>query len=307
MKMGKGKEAYFRLLLYIGSILPIFIFRPIVKSILRKRSKTKMGYEESCNRLIDFGNESMEIIRIPSKYWRKNPIVKAHSLGLKFKLDLRDNSQRCLYFNGVYEPETLEFICSIIEKNNVFVDIGAHIGIHALVAAKELKIAGGGKVIAFEPTTDSFSSLQYNCLLNNLTIDAYNIAMGDKNERTEIFGDRKWGKHDAAVRSLFGDGEMVQNIYMDTFDNWIIDKNIHQIDIVKMDVEGAEYKVLKGMQNTLKTMKPPYLIIEIKQSLLLKASIEIDDIFEFLDDLSYVNSKIIEDNYIFKNLSYDQQ
>jgi len=306
--MSKIKELHFRLFLYVSSIFPIFIIRPIIKNMLRKRSKTEEGYEESCNRLIDFGTESIGTIRIPSKYWKKNPIVKSYSLGLKFKLDLRDNSQRCLYFNGTYEPETLEFLRNIIKENDVFVDIGAHVGIHALVVAKELKLTGGkGKVIAFEPTNDSFSSLQHNCLLNNLTIEAYNLALGDKKERTEIFGDRKWGKHDAAVRSLFGDGEVVQNVYMDTFDNWIIDKNIDQINVVKMDVEGAEYKVLKGMVNTLRNMKPQYLIIEIKHSLLFKANIEIKDIFEILNNLNYVNSKIIEDNYIFKNLSYDQQ
>ncbi len=304
--MNRTKEFFLTLLLKTGNILPVLIIRPLLKRILCKRSKTNIGYEESCERLIDFDNLLPNIVRIPSKYWQRNPIVRTDALGLKFQLDLRDNSQRCLYFNGRYEPKTLEFICGIIRKDDVFIDIGAHIGIHALVVAKELKKIGGGKVIAFEPTTDSFSLLQYNSSLNQLSIDAFNLALGNKKGKFQIYGDKKWGKYDAAVRSMFGDGEIIQDVDVDTFDNWISNKTISRIDIVKMDVEGAEYNVLKGMLNTLCVMKPRYLILEIKQGLLLKAGIEKDCIFNLMNNLNYINSEAIEDNYIFKNLIYDK-
>lgn len=71
--------------------------------------------------------------------WESYPLLRVCRLGLLFDLDLRDNVQRTLFFTGCYERRYLRNLRRLVRSGDVFVDIGAHIGIHALIIAHHLQ------------------------------------------------------------------------------------------------------------------------------------------------------------------------
>ncbi|MEA5504679.1 FkbM family methyltransferase [Halotia wernerae UHCC 0503] len=268
-------------------------------------SKTKNGYNHSCQRLVS-QNVTQVILpqSFPSRLWNIDPVVTAHRLGFELSLDLRDNLQRCIYFTGKYEPQTLTFICSELQIGDTFIDVGAHIGIHSLVAVKKLKELGDGKVIAFEPTQDSSQKLLINAKANNYDIELHKIALGDETTEIPIFGDSDWGVHDAGVRSFFGNGQMIQMVKVDKFDNWNKKYAINRIDIIKIDAEGAEYEILKGMSESILKYRPRCIIFEIKESLLRKAGKNISEILNLMKDLGYQpEGQVFEGNQVFRQCS----
>src|ERR687885_2186416 len=124
---------------------------------MRLGARTERGYAKGLFRVASRLPEPMPRLgRVPPEWWAIEPRVRARRLGLDLELDLRDNLQRTLYFTGTYEPGLLRALENELEPGDVFVDVGAHVGVHALCAARRLsEIPGGGRVVAFEPTADS--------------------------------------------------------------------------------------------------------------------------------------------------------
>ncbi|BDS11581.1 FkbM family methyltransferase [Aureispira anguillae] len=286
-------------------LVPIRYLRPYVAKILTQDSMTSQGYERACMRLVDPNLISEPLpLSLQPKWWNVDPIVKANRLGLNLTLDLRDNIQRCIYFTGKYEPQTLALIRNELQPNDVFIDVGAHIGIHSLVAAQKLKSLGGGQVIAFEPTNDSQKRIIENSKANHLAISLQKIALGNQSETLSLYGDKNWGVHDAAVRSFFGNGAIIQEVEVHKFDDWIKQSSLNKIDVIKIDAEGAEFDILKGMSNSIQKFEPRCLIFEIKESLLKKANVSHQDILVLMKNLGYQpEQQVCEGNYFFRRIS----
>src|SRR4051812_32374921 len=86
---------------------------------------------------------------MPEAWWATAPRITARRLGLTLHLDLRDNLQRTLYFTGTYEPGLLAALEDELRAGDVVLDVGAHVGVHALTAARRLRALGGGRGSAF--------------------------------------------------------------------------------------------------------------------------------------------------------------
>ena len=124
----------------IGKFLPLKMIRFLVSFILRRHSRTVKGYNFSCTALVDQKLLKEPVAHaLPISWWLEKHLVNAKRLGLNLKLDLRDNLQRCIYFAGSYEFQTMKFIERNVRQNDVFIDVGAHIGIYSLVIANQLK------------------------------------------------------------------------------------------------------------------------------------------------------------------------
>lgn len=117
----------------------------------------------------------------------------------------------------------------------VIVDIGANIGSFSLAAKREFPEA---KIYAYEASHDNFLKLKENISLNNLSIECFNLAVAADDTTRMLFHADTTGKH-----SFFGQGdrEEVHCIALDT----IISK-LGKIDLLKMDIEGAEEEVLSA-------------------------------------------------------------
>ena len=206
-------------------------------------------------------------------------------LGLRLELDLRDNLQRALYATGTYEPALVRFLRDELRCGDVMVDVGAHIGVHALTAAARLRRLGGGAVVGFGPAPGSAGKLRAAAARNPLQRTVVEAALGTEPGTADLRADPAYDAADAGVRSLHGRGPRVQSVPVTTFDAWAAEAHLERLDLVKLDVEGAELEVLRGMAGSLGRLRPGALVVEVKQRVLDQAGVDGDEVREYLNRL----------------------
>jgi FkbM family methyltransferase len=153
---------------------------------------------------------------------------------------IRNKSDAIAFFeNFILEVNNLEDKFEI-EKNDVVIDIGAHVGYFTLYAAKR---AQTGMVISFEPTKESFLVLKNNVKINNFqNIFINNLAVANISESRTFFVDKKYGISNTFYESNTGlEKEIVQTT---TLDEIYGKYNLENIDFLKMDCEGAEFEII---------------------------------------------------------------
>jgi FkbM family methyltransferase len=156
------------------------------------------------------------------------------------------------------------------EKEDIIFDAGAHIGLYSIRAARFLN---KGQVIAIEPFYENINLLKKNVALNkmNTKIKIIELGLSDNNGYQELFISRAGsGSHSIVDKSVGNKSVKIRTIRLDD----LVKKfKLKRLDIIKIDVEGAELKVLRGAKNTLRKFKPK-LIIEVHPLLVKLSSIE---------------------------------
>jgi FkbM family methyltransferase len=242
--------------------------------------------------------------RLPRAIWAHDPLVTAVRQGISFELDLRDNVSRTLYFTRWYERRYLTLLMNEARRGDVFVDVGAHIGIHALLVARRLQHLGGGSVVAFEPSPDLASNLSRAVARNhipNVTIAA--VGLGATAGSLKLYSDpERFDAWDTAVRSRVGPGPLAAHAQVTTFDAWRRDRHLKRVDIVKIDVEGDEVAVLQGMRDTLALMRPRVIGVEIRAYILERAGVSEAQVRVELESSGYesVHTPDLEGNFVFR-------
>lgn len=227
--------------------------------------------------------------------------VHVRRRGLYYILDLDDNLQRALYYTGWYEREYLRWLESELVGDDVYIDIGGHIGVDALWAARHLqRNSGNGTVIAFEPAPDSANRLHLHAMLNDVKVDVVNLALGQRSGSLTLRAHPLY-PHDAGMRSSNNTGEVVVEALMVSFDEWVKSSGIHAISVVKIDVEGSELDVLKGMMESLRRLQPRALVVEFAEERLEQAGNVAEKIESVLDQVGYCRSGVgFLDNIVFR-------
>lgn len=173
------------------------------------------------------------------------------------------------YASGkIYEKETTEIFKKVVKEGDIVIDAGANIGYFSLLAAR--LVGPSGKVFAFEPEPKNYYYLQKNIKLNNYNqVSAFQKAVSDRNGKTKLYiCDYDTGHHtinqyngvEAYSRGRRTEEHSIE-IETVTLDSFLEGKTDH-IDIIKMDVEGAEALALAGMDRILRTNKDLKMFIE---------------------------------------------
>ncbi len=159
-----------------------------------------------------------------------------------------------------YEYDYLLTIGNLLKQPTCILDVGANIGNHTLFFSK---FWGEVKVYSFEPSSVIFKMLQRNIQLNNLeSTNCFNIAVGNKMGSGRISYNGQLENNLGATKVDYEDAGEIQFITLDTF---TLEHNLNAIDLVKIDVEGFELKVLKGMEQIIKEYNP-YIWIEVLEN-----------------------------------------
>lgn len=181
--------------------------------------------------------------------------------GFKLIVDpVTDNGvEKSIYYYGTYEKGTLYIMDKILQKGDVFVDVGANIGLMSIFASQ--KIGQQGKVIAFEPNPKTKKILENNITLNKINIiTVEGFALSDKNQKSRIYD--RWDINRGGA-SLIKPNKPTNSYKIKEikFSDYFAIKK--QIKLVKIDVEGFELNVLKGArQYILDSKNPPSIIVE---------------------------------------------
>ena len=148
----------------------------------------------------------------------------------------------------------------------IFIDIGANIGFYSILAAKQYDFS---HIHAFEPNPDTYHRLQKNITLNNLTdkVTIHTVALGSEISHASLTAKRTHtgGSTLVPYNNNQSDSSVV-DVPVTTYDHLSTEQHIpaQEIGFIKIDVEGYEYPVLQGMQDTLAQLRSgACLFIEI--------------------------------------------
>ena len=175
----------------------------------------------------------------------------------RFRCETVREFNRCLKLYSK-EPGTIEWIESEMKPGQVFFDIGANIGVYTIFAAR--RVSPGGKVYAFEPHAANFTRLIDNVIRNTLqqVVVPCSIALDSKEGFSRFTYDSAGAgtshsqfSADYTAGTDAGGGEIAELKYATTIDHLLASGRIAASHHVKIDVDGNEHLILRGMARLL--------------------------------------------------------
>ncbi len=197
----------------------------------------------------------------------------------------RGNVSRDLYL-GQFEHDVVDFLSHYLKPGMVVFDVGANIGVYSLLSAKY--VGDHGAVHAFEPTPETFARLCANAELNGFTyIHLNQLAVAEKHGTSMLHLYEQNGMNSLAAQDWAGKplGQvMVKTI---SLDEYVSAKDLPRVDLLKVDVEGAELSVLKGAYGLVSGANPPVVLCEFADKTTCNFSYQATSIRDFLETRGY--------------------
>ncbi len=205
------------------------------------------------------------------------------------KMYLYFDSKLCeLIYKGEFERQEQQFINTFLKQGDIFVDIGANVGLFTLIAAH--RVGKSGHVYAFEPCEKAYQRLLANVQLNRLTnTSCYQLALSDKkghvNLKIPMDGYDAWSSLGYPYEGNAIKDETVQTVTWDDFaqEHDLVEKVI----MMKIDVEGWEARVLSGGHKTLSRTDAPILQVEFTDQASQLAGTSCTELYHTLEKLGY--------------------
>src|SRR5829696_7128042 len=153
------------------------------------------------------------------------------------------------------------------KEGDVVVDIGANIGRYTIISSK--RVGANGKVVAIEAHPGNFEMLNSNIKLNQLTnVIPLNYAVHSKETKVKLYlpsGESGFTKYNTIMPNWINAQEKFVEVNANTLDYLLQFNEIRQEEVnwIKIDVEGAEFEVLKGATNVLSKSKDIAILMEL--------------------------------------------
>jgi FkbM family methyltransferase len=189
-------------------------------------------------------------------YFTKNRFKIYRRRGVLFLLNLENDIDRKIIFNGIFEKDQVSAMLAAAKKTkpDYFIDVGANLGFYSILAAKSGSFK---KIVSFEPDTHNYSQLRANALINQFTsiVDTHEKGLSNKNDIEELYKNKGRDTGTSRIKKTAPKSES----YVDFDINHI---NVVQLDdvmniegkhlFIKIDIEGHEYSAIEGMTDMLK-------------------------------------------------------
>ncbi len=186
-------------------------------------------------------------------------------------------------FIGGWEPATIDFLNKTLTDGDDVIEVGANVGAHTLLIGK--LVGKKGRVYAFEPTEFALNKLRKNISLNpeinNITIRTELVTNGESNlPKIDI---RSSWSVDGKNTPQFSSIKNPRAISIDDFSSEVA---LDNLILMKVDVDGYDYKVLQGAQSTISKFLP-IIFCELCEYALNEQNDSIKYIFEMLLPMGY--------------------
>jgi len=213
-----------------------------------------------------------------------------------------DMSEASLYYHDFRadlqsERKIIKLLLSTLSENDVFYDIGANIGIYSLFASDLLP---NKNVVAFEPHPGRANMLRRNAKLNDHTLILKEFALSDTTGEMELITEGTTRHHLAANTNL--DCEPSTTVPVARGDDLIANTAVQSPNVIKIDVEGGEMNVLRGLEQTLQDGDCRVVFCEIHPDQLREFDATPEDVKEFLLNCGYTIEHLEErkENYFIQ-------
>ncbi len=215
------------------------------------------------------------------------------------RVDISKTMGAAFFWMGYHEFNEWRYLNRFLKQDMVFIDVGSNQGEYALFAAKRLT---QGKVVAFEPVDKFYQQLCDNISLNrfnNLLTMNCGLSASPGSLPIYMTGELNAMEHEglATLYPTTERGHFVQEIQLKVFDDLIDSLAIDRMDLVKIDVEGAELSALQGMRKSLGKFKP-YVLLEMNEITFKAAGYELATVVDFFKELNYSIFKIGRDGIL---------
>ena len=204
--------------------------------------------------------------------------------GFSIFLNIENNVDKAIFFE-TFERGTINLFKRLVEPGMTIFDIGANIGFYSLVASTKLK--NTGKIYAFEPADIPYNQFRKNIEINNLTnvqLMKLGVAEKDGTVSFNICDDDAFNSIGSAPMREVKQTLQIEVVAIDSF---CAKENISQIDILKMDTEGAEFLILSGGKGVFSSEKAPIVFCEYNRITAKGYENTLNDYEQLLKDYGY--------------------
>lgn len=180
---------------------------------------------------------------------------------------------------------------ALLPVGGTFLDVGAHAGYFTLLAAH--CVGPSGKVLALEPTPPTFGALQNHLRANAVTnVQAHMIALSEANGSLRLYIPPAGETRDYNVTCVPRSDWIAIDVPCRRLDEFLIESKIDHINLMKMDVEGAEPRVLTGAVGPLKRGVVKHLIVEVNGPRLSEAGSNPAKLVDQLSSLGFIPAQL---------------
>lgn len=196
-----------------------------------------------------------------------------------------------LFYSQRYDTKEIKFLRENLCKGGTFIDIGSNIGYYSLQAS--LAMENEGQIIAIEADPYNVIKILKNQKLNDIFFYVEQIGVGDKFEDSMFYRNNLGHSGSTFIQSeTFIEGEITK---IEPLNNILKKYKLDKIDIMKIDIEGFEYRVLNKYFEETDSIKPSFILIEINNG--YKSSLELPNLLIYN---GYEVVRKFTDNVIFK-------
>jgi FkbM family methyltransferase len=230
-------------------------------------------------------------------------IIVAQRDNLYFELNLSDYMDWLLYFYS--ETDSSKNVLNFVKEGDWVLDIGGNIGQTALFLSD--KVRNNGMVISFEPFPKTYKRFERNLALNSKfkNIRLERIALGDKKSVLKMHSENKGNSGQNRISEDEKPLKDFFDVEVMTLNEYVKKNPLKKIDLIKIDVEGFEYKVLLGSDEIIKKFRPK-LFIELSDKNLRQQGDNAKDLLKLLHEWGYqainVNSGMVINTSTFDHI-----
>jgi len=193
---------------------------------------------------------------------------------------------------GAYEDEINKLIRVSLKHGDTAIDVGGNIGLQSIRMSQA--VGESGRVYSFEPLNYLQEKFKKNIALNRVNnVTLLPLALSDIESTAEFTIDPKGDNQGTFSLADTGPGAEKQSVDIKVADLMPELVALQALHLVKIDVEGFEFQVLRGMKNLLQKHKPR-IIFEYDTPLWARTGQDIKTCYQFLSDMGYTFYQVIE-------------
>jgi FkbM family methyltransferase len=195
--------------------------------------------------------------RIAAEIDYRVPVDVRLANGMKIRVVWVDLVGAEICSKGCFEPDTFKIVSAAVKPGMVVMDVGAQVGQYTLLAA-----GLGARVHSFEADPQTFATLKTNVDRNRLTrVQLNHCAVTDHEGTAQFFAGPA---HQTGTGGLHAPESSTRSYLVPclSLDEYAKGQGIEHVDLIKIDVEGAEMEVLRGAREILSRSRKPTLVVE---------------------------------------------
>ncbi|HJZ98590.1 MAG TPA: FkbM family methyltransferase [Candidatus Solibacter sp.] len=217
----------------------------------------------------------------------REPVLDfAWHAGTRLRLYLGADLSRQAYIAGCFEPNEFALLDRLLKPGMTFIDAGANEGYYTVFAAK--RVGSAGIVWAFEPSSRELERLRENLRINQIEAKVFPCALADAGGTADLaIGESEHAGQNTLGRFAYPIAQArTEPVELRRLDDLVAEFSPARIDILKIDVEGAEWRVLNGARETLRKCSP-VILFEMSEDSLKSQGSSREQVLELIRDAGY--------------------